>query len=292
MSTSKMITLRSSDGDAFQVSVDVALQSQTIKHMVADNCAENGIPLANVTSEVLAKVIEYFKKHVQCPKGEELKAWDAEFVKVEQPELFDLILAANYLNIKDLMELTCQTVADMFTGKTAEEIRKTFNIKNDYTPEEEEEIRSENQWNPNRASILTPNLLFIPFLLIKISSQLNLIMSTSKMITLRSSDGDAFEVSEAVALQSLTIKHMVEDDCAENGIPLPNVTRKVLAKVIEHCRKHAELPKGEELKAWDAEFVKGVLPELFDIILAANYLNINNLLDLTNQTVADMITGK
>ncbi|MCL7031045.1 hypothetical protein MKW94_005468 [Papaver nudicaule] len=145
-SASKMVTLRSSDGDAFEVSEAVALQSLTIKHMVEDDCAENGIPLPNVTSEILAKVIEYCKKHVELPKGEERRNWDAEFVKVEQPELFDLILAANYLNIKDLLDLTCQTVADMISGKTAEQIRQTFNIKNDYTPEEEEEIRRENQW--------------------------------------------------------------------------------------------------------------------------------------------------
>jgi hypothetical protein len=54
--------------------------------------------------------------------------------------------AANYLNIKNLLDLTCQTVADMIKGKTPEEIRKTFNIKNDFTPEEEEEVRRENQW--------------------------------------------------------------------------------------------------------------------------------------------------
>ncbi|CBI37864.3 unnamed protein product, partial [Vitis vinifera] len=113
---------------------------------------DNAIPLPNVTSKILAKVIEYCKKHVETPKAEEhavndeLKAWDADFVKVDQATLFDLILAADYLDIKSLSDLTCQTVADMMKGKTAEEIRKTLNIKNDLTPEEEEEIRRENRW--------------------------------------------------------------------------------------------------------------------------------------------------
>ena len=34
----------------------------------------------------------------------------------------------------------------MIKGKTPEEIRKTFNIKNDFSPEEEEQIRKENEW--------------------------------------------------------------------------------------------------------------------------------------------------
>nr|DAD41682.1 TPA_asm: hypothetical protein HUJ06_016005 [Nelumbo nucifera] len=137
----KKVTLKSSDGETFDVDEAVALESQTIKHMIEDDCADNGIPLPNVTSKILSKVIEYCKKHVETPKTDdrgaedELKNWDAEFVK-----------AANYLNIKSLLDLTCQTVADMIKGKTPEEIRKTFNIKNDFTPEEEEEVRRENQW--------------------------------------------------------------------------------------------------------------------------------------------------
>ncbi|CAL9190400.1 hypothetical protein OPV22_008560 [Ensete ventricosum] len=153
----KKITLRSSDGEVFEVDVAVAMESQTIKHMIEDDCAENGIPLPNVNAKILAKVIEYCRKHVDAAASkssddaskvadEELKTWDAEFVKVDQATLFDLILAANYLNIKGLLDLTCQTVADMIKGKTPEEIRKTFNIKNDFTPEEEEEVRRENQW--------------------------------------------------------------------------------------------------------------------------------------------------
>ncbi|XP_050229320.1 SKP1-like protein 1A [Mercurialis annua] len=155
MSSGKKITLKSSDGEPFEVDEVVALESQTIKHMIEDDCAGSGIPLPNVNSKILAKVIEYCKKHVETPKSEgsnntsaddDVKAWDADFVKVDQATLFDLILAANYLNIKGLLDLTCQTVADMIKGKTPEEIRKTFNIKNDFTPEEEEEVRRENQW--------------------------------------------------------------------------------------------------------------------------------------------------
>ncbi|XP_027346110.1 SKP1-like protein 1A [Abrus precatorius] len=152
MASTKKITLKSSDGEAFEVEEAVALESQTIKHMIEDDCADSHIPLPNVTSKILAKVIEYCKKHVEAnnsdekPSEEDLKAWDADFVKVDQATLFDLILAANYLNIKTLLDLTCQTVADMIKGKTPEEIRKTFNIKNDFTPEEEDEVRRENQW--------------------------------------------------------------------------------------------------------------------------------------------------
>jgi len=48
--------------------------------------------------------------------------------------------AANYLDIKGLLDVTCKTVANMIKGKTTEEIRETFNIKNDFTPDEEEQV--------------------------------------------------------------------------------------------------------------------------------------------------------
>jgi S-phase kinase-associated protein 1 len=122
--------------------------------MIEDNCADSEIPLPNVTGKILAKVIEYCKKHVQGASSEEgkplneddLKAWDLDFVKVDQDTLFKLILAANYLNIKSLLDLTCQSTADMIKDKTPEEVRKLFNIVNDFTPEEEEEVRRANQW--------------------------------------------------------------------------------------------------------------------------------------------------
>ncbi|KAF0038439.1 hypothetical protein F2P81_008923 [Scophthalmus maximus] len=92
------IKLQSSDGEIFEVDVEIAKQSVTIKTMLEAN------------------------KHELA------------------------IAAANYLDIKGLLDVTCKTVANMIKGKTPEEIRKTFNIKNDFTEEEEAQVRKENQW--------------------------------------------------------------------------------------------------------------------------------------------------
>ncbi|KFK35210.1 hypothetical protein AALP_AA5G254700 [Arabis alpina] len=152
MST-KMIMLKSSDGEPFEIEEPVALQSETIAHIIEDDCATNEIPLANVKGTILSKVIEYCKKHVgeseTCTDEakEELKKWDKEFMEMDESTIFDLILASNYLNIKSLLELTCQTVADMIAAcKSADEIREKFQIENDFTPEEEERVRKENEW--------------------------------------------------------------------------------------------------------------------------------------------------
>ena len=47
-------------------------------------------------------------------------------------------------------------------------------------------------------------------------------------------------MDEAVAMESQTIKHMIENDCADNGIPLPNVSSKIFSKVIEYFKKHVD----------------------------------------------------
>jgi len=75
-----------------------------------------------------------------------VQKWYAEFVELEQVLLFELILAANYMDIKPLLDLTCATVASMIKGKTPDEIRATFNITNDFSPEEEAQVREENKW--------------------------------------------------------------------------------------------------------------------------------------------------
>lgn len=151
--------LLSSDSQKFIVDSDVAFLSQTIKNIVEDAGSEDIIPLPNVTGQILAKVIEYCKYHVDASKEgadgkpakseDEIQRWDRDFISLDKkdlPTLFDLTLAANYLNIDSLLDLTTRTLANMIKGKSAQEIRETFNIENDLTPDEEEKIRSEIKW--------------------------------------------------------------------------------------------------------------------------------------------------
>ena len=51
------------------------------------------------------------EKPLKSPKMEEVVSqWDASFVDIEQEMLFELILAANYMDIKPLLDLTCAKV--------------------------------------------------------------------------------------------------------------------------------------------------------------------------------------
>lgn len=153
-----VVVLQSQDGQDFKVEVKVARLSDTIKNLIEDAGIEMPIPLPNVTAKTLTKVVEFCKHYIENPpaakeeeeKEKEITGWEKDFCNIDQPMLFELILAANYLDIKQLLELTCKTVANMIKGKTPEEIRRTFNIKNDFTPEEEEQVRKENEWCEER----------------------------------------------------------------------------------------------------------------------------------------------
>lgn len=159
--TKDMIVLKSSDGDTFEVEKTVIQQSKMINKIIKDGFADSVIPLPMITSETLTKVIEYCKRHVpnadaddkgflkveeESSSYQKLKKFDQKFVDVSQDVLHDLIMASNYLEITSLLDLTCKRAADMIKGKTTAEIRKIFNIVNDFTPEEEEEIRRKNSW--------------------------------------------------------------------------------------------------------------------------------------------------
>ena len=124
------------------------------------------IPVPGVNGRTLKYVIEYLEYHKDAPaepiekplKGkidDVVCEWDKTFLfrdlvrdhdERQHDLLIDVVMAANFLNIKDLLDLTCACIASMIKGKTPEQIRSLFNIENDFTAEEEAKIREENRW--------------------------------------------------------------------------------------------------------------------------------------------------
>ncbi|GKD14009.1 SKP1-like protein 1B, partial [Tanacetum coccineum] len=109
--------------------------------------------------------------------------------------------------------------------------------------------------------------------------------SSSKKIILKSAEGESHEIDEKVALQSQAIKHIIEDECDDNIIPIP-FTSQTISKVIAYCEKHVNDqpsnddkaleyrspyeevdPAVEELKSFDAEFAKVDTDMVQDILL-------------------------
>ena len=74
--------------------------------------------------------------------------------------MIDLILAANYLDIKSLLDLSCKAVADIIKSaflvclsvhayvpdQSLDDFRKYWGIKNDFTPEEDAALKKDIEW--------------------------------------------------------------------------------------------------------------------------------------------------
>ena len=59
-------------------------------------------------------------------------AWDVKFVDLDLEALYLVMHAANFLDIRPLLDLACAKVASFLKGRTTVEIRKVLGIKGDY----------------------------------------------------------------------------------------------------------------------------------------------------------------
>ena len=158
--TDKELKFKSKDNQEFKFPLEYAIKSDTINSMIfydketdtIDNFDISGIKNDSIPLDItfnISELIKEYLEHTLTEKNNNEKVkWENEYLeKMNDDLLFELILAANYLDIKCLLDVTCKKVADYIKQcKTPQEIRRRFNIKNDFTPEEEEEIKKENSW--------------------------------------------------------------------------------------------------------------------------------------------------
>ncbi|XP_057866599.2 SKP1-like protein 4 [Cryptomeria japonica] len=154
MAEQQEVILCTSDDMEFHVEYEEALQMEYVKSLIEDPDNDRSLLLKilveKTTGPILEKVFEYIRYHLEANKSnrpeEEVKNWDTQFVNVDQQILFHLLIAADFLNISNLLDLLLKTVADMMKDLSPKQIRELFGITNDFTPEEEAQIRREIEW--------------------------------------------------------------------------------------------------------------------------------------------------
>jgi len=129
------------DVDNSKPELKVDVDTPTLRFVTRFLEHRNGVAPGYVVEKPLRS--EHFLENFTTDEGTQ----DAVFVDdLDQELLFSTIQAANYLDIPPLIDLGCAKIASMIKGKTPEQIRTTFHIVNDFTPEEEEAVRQENRW--------------------------------------------------------------------------------------------------------------------------------------------------
>ena len=120
--------------------------SQVIATQIGENEDEddeidNQFPCPKVSGDILQKVVDYCSHYqtepmvdIETPlQGETIEeivkpAWYVEYCNVDREVMFQLVAAANFLNIKPLLDLTCLAVSVSIKGKSVEELRAIFNL--------------------------------------------------------------------------------------------------------------------------------------------------------------------
>ena len=117
---------------------------------------------------------------------------------------------------------------------------------------------------------------------------------------------ERLEIDLEVAQKSTILRNMIEDTGKEGEIPIPNIQLPILKKVIEYC-EHYRATTPKEIKKplvsknllengvdeWDASFIEmEQMDDLIDLIVAANFLDIEGLVHLGCAKIASFFKGQ
>ena len=158
MDTEKVIKLKSNDGKIVEITRKAASKSGLLKGIIEDFPEDSEFPLNDVDGETLRKIKQYLIHYedmeppqIQRPlKSTNFKEcvdiWDYNFIEVSSMDIFKLVLATNYMDIKPLFDLSCAKIGSQIQGITTESIRKEFEINGGFSKEEQELILKDKQY--------------------------------------------------------------------------------------------------------------------------------------------------
>ena len=140
MDVEKTIKVKSSDGKVIELSTKAASKSKLLSGVIQDYPEDSEFPLNKINGETLEKVKEYLvhyqdsePRQIEKPLPKDFKdcvdEWDYKFIGDDNTQILAIIFAANFMDIKPLLELAAAKVATLIRGTTTESIRKDFEIK-------------------------------------------------------------------------------------------------------------------------------------------------------------------
>jgi len=141
----KPLKLTSKDKKEFTIDRKYAFISTLVKTSLENDELSNEVPIPGVTGNILELVFKYMEHHkgtepplVEKPLRSKLMKdvvtdkWDAEYIDrlgENRQQLYDLILAANYMDVKSLLHLGCAKVASLIKGQPLEKIKEILDPK-------------------------------------------------------------------------------------------------------------------------------------------------------------------
>ena len=157
--------------------VDIPANQVKLFRMIDDMLAalpEDGdeersaIPLEKVSTDVLRLILKWTEYHADDPESsddeeededkrcDDIPQWDEKFIKDlvkedgapggDLSKLYELMQACNYLDVRLLLTFCCKFVAYRLKDLNVEQAREHFHIVNDYSPDEEAQMKLDNAW--------------------------------------------------------------------------------------------------------------------------------------------------
>merc|ERR1712166_937185 len=131
------------------------------------NISEGNLPLTNeeITGPIFKKALIWMEKNRYKPdfqpdkskkqepvNWDQLEQWEKLYVAdmmADVDDMLRLLIVANFLEIKGLVDLMTTAIALQIQGQTEEQIRETFKVPDPkYTKKELAELNEENPWGP------------------------------------------------------------------------------------------------------------------------------------------------
>lgn len=120
------LQVKTQDDKIINISDDIKTTSLLLKNLIEDSEMGSGIiPLPNITSRSFLNIEKFLTE-------------DKEFVKeLEKDELFEIVLAANYLNMEVVLDLLCKEVANRIKDMEVKDMKIYLGIEDSEMTETE-----------------------------------------------------------------------------------------------------------------------------------------------------------